>query len=102
MSCELYVSLIAVWSLGAICCFMDAGFIKNNMSKNDFDDISAIIGNTKYLLYSNINKNLRKLKIKINSNKIVKISKEESLSSILGNEEFDIEEIQCLRGFWVI
>ena len=94
MSCELYVSLIAVWSLGAICCFMDAGFIKNNMSKNDFDDISAIIGNTKYLLYSNINKNLRKLKIKINSNKIGKISKEESLSSILGNEEFDIEEVE--------
>lgn len=70
MSSELYVTLLAVWALGATACFMDAGFIKSGMHKNDFDNINAIIGNSKYILYSNINKNLRKLKIKINIKKI--------------------------------
>lgn len=72
MSIELYVSLLAVWAIGAIPCFMDAGFIKSGIYKNDFDDINAIIGITKYIMYSNINKNLRKLKVKINVNKTEK------------------------------
>lgn len=70
MSIELYVTLLAVWSIGAIPCFMDAGFIKQGIYKNDFLDINAIIGIDKYIIYSNINKNLKKLKIKINVNKI--------------------------------
>ena len=68
MSLELYVSLFSIWSIGAVPCFMDAGFIKNGMKKNDFDDIKAVIGITKYILYSNINSHLRKLKLKINVN----------------------------------
>ena len=51
MSIELYSALLAVWSIGAIPCFMDAGFIKSGMQKNDFDDIVAIIGITKYIAY---------------------------------------------------
>lgn len=70
MSIELYVILLSVWSIGAVPCFMDAGFIRSGMHKNDFDNINAIIGTTKYIMYSNINKNLRKLKIKVNVNKI--------------------------------
>lgn len=70
MSIELYVSLLAVWAIGAVPCFMDEGFIKSGMNKNDFNDINAIIGTTKYILYSNINSNLRKLKIRVNVNKI--------------------------------
>lgn len=70
MSIELYVTLLALWAIGAVPCFMDAGFIKGGIHKNDFDDINAVIGITKYIVYSNINKNLRKLKIKINANKI--------------------------------
>lgn len=49
---------------------MDTGFIKNNINKNDFENIDGIIGITKYILYSNVNSNLKKLKIKININKI--------------------------------
>ncbi len=70
MSIELYVTLIAIWSIGATPCFMDAGFIKNGMKKNEFDEVEAVVGISKYILYSNINKHLRKLKIKINVNKI--------------------------------
>ena len=81
MSINLYVTLISLWTIGAIPCFMDAGFIRNGINKNDFDNINAVIGTTKYLLYSNINKNLRKLKIKINSNKIVDIE-EKSLKIV--------------------
>ncbi len=77
MSIKLYVTLLAVWAIGAIPCFMDAGFIKSGMHKNDFDNINAVIGITKYIMYSNINKNLRKLKIKINVNKIEKMSDKE-------------------------
>lgn len=77
MSIELYVTLLAVWAIGAIPCFMDAGFIKSGMHKNDFDNINAVIGITKYIMYSNINKNLRKLKIKINVNKIGELSDKE-------------------------
>ena len=50
MSIELYVTLISLWSIGAIPCFMDAGFIKSGMKNNDFDDIQAVIGIKKYLL----------------------------------------------------
>ena len=70
MSIELYVTLISLWTIGAVPCFMDAGFIRNNINKNSFDDISGIVGITKYLLYSNINSNSKKLKIKVNSNRI--------------------------------
>ena len=94
MSIELYIILLAIWSIGAIPCFMDAGFIKNNINNNEFEDISAIIGNTKYLLYSNINKNLKNLKLKINSNIIEKLAKNETLTSILGKEEFEIVEVE--------
>ena len=94
MSIELYIILLAIWSIGAIPCFMDAGFIKNNINNNEFEEINAIIGNTKYLLYSNINKNLNKLKIKINSNIIEKLAKNETLTSILGKEELEITEVE--------
>ncbi len=70
MSIELYVTLISLWSIGAIPCFMDAGFIRNNINKNNFDDINGIVGITKYLLYSSINNNLKNVQIKVNSNKI--------------------------------
>ena len=70
MSIELYVTLISLWSIGAIPCFMDAGFIKNGINRNNFDDITGIIGITKYLLYSSISSNLSKVKVKVNSNKI--------------------------------
>lgn len=79
MSIELYVILLSVWSIGATVCFMDAGFIKNGMKNNEFDDISAVIGITKYILYSNVNKNLKKLKVKINSNIINKLNEELTL-----------------------
>lgn len=79
MSIELYVSLFALWSIGAIPCFMDAGFIKNGMKKNEFVDITGIIGITKYILYANINSNLRKLKTKINVKQIDKLSGASSL-----------------------
>ena len=29
MSIELYVSLLALWAIGAVPCFMDAGFIRS-------------------------------------------------------------------------
>lgn len=70
MSVELYTALLAIWSIGGVSCFMDAGFIKNNINKNSFEDIDGIIGKTKYILYSNINNNLKKLNIKINIEKI--------------------------------
>ena len=59
MSIELYVTLISLWTIGATPCFMDAGFIKSGMKNNEFDDIEAVVGIKKYLLYSVINKNLR-------------------------------------------
>lgn len=70
MSIDLYITLLSVWAIGATACFMDAGFIKSGMKNNDFADISAVIGITKFILYSNINSNLKKLKLKINVNKI--------------------------------
>ena len=70
MSTQLYVTLLSIWSLGAIPCFMDAGFIKSGINKNDFNDIDAVVGNSKYIVYSNINEKLRKLKIKINVRRI--------------------------------
>lgn len=76
MSTELYVTLISIWSIGAEACFMDAGFIKQGMKNNEFDDIDSCIGITKYILYSNINKNLSKLKIKINVNTINKLNED--------------------------
>ena len=82
MSIELYISLFALWSLGAIPCFMDAGFIKNGMKKNEFDDITGIIGISKYLLYANVNSNLRKLKTKVNVKKIEKCKTASSLDVI--------------------
>lgn len=70
MSAELYYCLLAIWAIGGIPCFMDTGFIKNNINKGDFENIDGIIGISKYILYSNINNNLKNLKIKININKI--------------------------------
>jgi len=84
MSIELYVTLLAVWTIGAVPCFMDAGFIRSGMHKNDFDDINAVIGITKYIVYSNINKNLRKLEIKVNANKIGTVK----------DNELEIEEVE--------
>lgn len=86
MSVELYVTLIASWSIGAIPVFMDAGFIRSHVKKNDFEDIKCVIGISKYILYSNINKNLRKLKTKINVNIIDKLEGE------YGVEIEDLEE----------
>ena len=88
MSVELYVTLLAIWSIGAIPCFMDAGFIKNGMKKNEFNDIDALIGITKYIVYSNINKNLKKLKLKINVNEIDKIQEKQELQIIDLDEEY--------------
>lgn len=73
MSIDLYVTLLSVWAIGATVCFMDAGFIKNGMKNNEFEDINAVIGINKYIIYSNINTNLRKLNIKINTNVIEKL-----------------------------
>ncbi len=73
MSIELYVTLLSLWSIGAIPCFMDAGFIKNGMKNNEFDDISAVLGIKKYILYSSINENLKKLKTKIDVSIINKL-----------------------------
>ena len=70
MSIDLYITLLSIWAIGATACFMDAGFIKNGMKKNKFDEIDSVIGITKYLIYSNVNKNLKSLKLKINVNKI--------------------------------
>lgn len=70
MSIDLYITLISLWAIGATPCFMDAGFIKSGMINNEFDDIEAIVGIKKYLIYSVINKNLRKLKTKINVSQI--------------------------------
>lgn len=85
MSIELYVSLIAIWSIGAIPCFMDAGFIKNGMKNNEFEDVNSVVGITKYILYSNINKNLKKLKNKINVN----IQKKLNFKQTLNIEELE-------------
>ena len=59
MSKELYIVLLSLWSIGAIPCFMDAGFIKSGMKNNEYDNIQAIIGTKKYILYSKINNNLK-------------------------------------------
>lgn len=83
MSIELYVTLISLWTIGATPCFMDAGFIKSGMKNNEFDDIEAVIGIKKYLLYSIVNKNLRS-KTKINVSQI----KQSKL------EELTIEEVE--------
>lgn len=85
MSIELYVTLLSIWSIGATPCFMDAGFIKTGMKKNEFNDIDAVIGITKYILYSNINKNLSNLNLKINVNVINKLK---------DNIELKIEEVE--------
>ena len=84
MSIELYVTLFAIWSMGATACFMDAGFIKNGMKNNEFKEIDCVIGISKYILYSNINKNLRKLR-KINVNVINKLE---------NNSELEIENLE--------
>ena len=85
MSIELYVTLISLWTVGAIPCFMDEGFIKKGMKNNDFDDIQAIVGVKKYLLYSYVNKNLKKVKTKINVAQI---------KSLHSNEKLDIDEVK--------
>ena len=81
MSIELYVVLIALWSLGAIPAFMDEGFIKNGMRNNEFSDITAVVGITKYIMYSNINLKLKKIKIKINVNIINKLTEKLELKN---------------------
>lgn len=88
MSIELYVTLLAIWSIGAIPCFMDAGFIKSGVHKNDFDDINALIGITKYMIYANVNENLRKLAIKINVNKLKKIKSNKKLEVSDNGKDF--------------
>ena len=88
MSIDLYVTLLSIWSIGAVSCFMDAGFIKQGMKNNEFDDIDGIVGITKYILYSNINKNLSKLKLKINVNIINKINEDLSLNIENVDEDF--------------
>lgn len=85
MSIELYVTLLAIWSTGAVASFMDAGFIKSGMKNNEFKEIDAVIGITKYILYSNVNKNLSKLKLKINVNIIEKLN---------DTPELKIEEVE--------
>ena len=85
MSIELYVTLISLWSIGAIPCFMDAGFIKSGMKNNDFDDIQAVIGIKKYLLYSYINRNLKRVKKRINVAQI---------NSLHSEEKLEIEEVE--------
>ena len=85
MSIELYVTLISLWTVGAIPCFMDEGFIKKGMKNNDFDDIQAIVGVKKYLLYTYVNKNLKKVKTKINVAQI---------KSLHSNEKLDIDEVK--------
>lgn len=79
MSKELYIVLISLWSIGAIPCFMDAGFIKSGMKNNEYNSIKAIIGTKKYILYSNINNNLRKLNTKIDVSIINKLKTSEKL-----------------------
>lgn len=88
MSIDLYVTLLSIWSIGAVSCFMDAGFIKQGMKNNEFDDIDGVVGITKYILYSNINKNLSKLKLKINVNIINKIDEDSSLNIENVDEDF--------------
>ena len=73
MSKELYIVLLSLWSIGAIPCFMDAGFIKSGMKNNEYNNIQAIIGTKKYILYSKINNNLKKLKTKIDVSIINKL-----------------------------
>ncbi len=79
MSIDLYITLLSVWAIGATVCFMDAGFIKSGMVKNDFDNISAVVGITKYLLYSNVNQNLKRLSLKISVKEIDKSDKRRQL-----------------------
>ena len=52
------------------------------VKKNEFDDITGIIGISKYLLYANVNSNLRKLKTKVNVKKIEKCKTASSLDVI--------------------
>ena len=79
MSIDLYITLLSLWSIGATCCFMDAGFIKSGIIKNEFLEIDGIIGISKYLLYANINKNLNGLSIKINTNVIKNLTLKKEL-----------------------
>lgn len=88
MSIELYVTLLAIWAIGAIPCFMDESFIKSRMKTSEFEDINAIVGNSKYIVYSNINSNLRKLNIKINVNKITKSSCDKELEICEVDKDF--------------
>ena len=89
MSTELYISLFALWSIGAVPCFMDAGFIKDGMKKSEFDDISGIIGISKYIMYSNLNPNLRKLRLRINVDIINKLKVEKELDVCEIDNDFD-------------
>lgn len=86
MSIDLYVTLISIWAIGATACFMDAGFIKNGMKNNKFEEVDCLIGISKYLLYSNINHNLKQLKTKINVNVINRLNNDYNL------EIEDVEE----------
>ena len=88
MSIDLYITLLSIWAIGATACFMDAGFIKNGMKKNEFKEIDSVIGITKYLLYSNINKNLKQLKLKINVNEINKLNGNQVLNICNVDDEF--------------
>ncbi len=88
MSINLYITLLSIWAIGATACFMDAGFIKNGMKKNEFKEIDSVIGITKYLIYANINKSVKRLKIKINVNEINNLKKQTELQVCEVSEEF--------------
>ena len=88
MSINLYITLLSIWSLGATACFMDAGFIKNGMKKNKFEEIDSVVGITKYIVYSNINKNLRNLKIKIDIDNVKKIKSDKNLKICNTDDDF--------------
>ena len=88
MSSKLYVTLLAIWAIGAIPCFMDAGFIKNGIKNNEFEEIEAIVGTNEYIIYSNINKNLKKLNLKINVNIIDNLNEKLDLKIEDLNEDY--------------
>lgn len=79
MSIDLYITLLSLWSVGAVACFMDAGFIKQGMKNNEFDEVDGMIGITKYMIYADINPHLRMLKKRVNVQMIEKLKNVPSL-----------------------
>ena len=91
MSINLYITLLSLWAIGAVPCFMDAGFIKSGMKNNEFDDIEAVIGISKYIMYSKVNKNLKQLNKKINVNVLDKIDEKVNFYEIIN--DYEIEDL---------